>query len=158
MNYSNCEIFPWIPAGFFVTIYVTAFMFKSNDILRKQTALKVQYPNLIPSPVSFVPKEKYCNRNIGIFLHVTIACLFFFGQGERKMSVLVGYFIVFMLHVIGVYWWYRNDDLFYPLFMVPPKVIPPFWHAIFTIVVNGMDFICLLLLFICFSHVKQNGN
>lgn len=82
--------------GFFVTIYVTAFMFKSNDILRKQTALK----------------------------------------GERKMSVLVGYFIVFMLHVIGVYWWYRNDDLFYPLFMVPPKAIPPFWHAIFTIVVN----------------------
>lgn len=28
-------------AGFFVTIWITAFMFKSNDILRKQTALKV---------------------------------------------------------------------------------------------------------------------
>ncbi|KAM7504568.1 hypothetical protein LguiB_003472 [Lonicera macranthoides] len=82
--------------GFFVTIYITAFMFKSNDILRKQTALK----------------------------------------GERKLSVLVGYFIVFVLHVIGVYLWYRNDDLFYPLFMVPPKAIPPFWHAIFTILVN----------------------
>ncbi|XP_024969965.1 E3 ubiquitin-protein ligase RNFT1-like isoform X2 [Cynara cardunculus var. scolymus] len=82
--------------GFFVTIYVTAFMYKSNDILRKQTALK----------------------------------------GERKLSVLVGYSIIFMLHVIGVYWWYQNDDLSYPLFMVPPKAIPPFWHAIFIIIIN----------------------
>ncbi|XP_076934336.1 uncharacterized protein LOC143600568 [Bidens hawaiensis] len=82
--------------GFFVTIYVTAFMYKSNDILQKQTALK----------------------------------------GERKLSVLAGYFIVFVLHVIGVYWWYPNDDLCYPLFMVPPRAIPPFWHAIFTIIVN----------------------
>ncbi|XP_070027042.1 uncharacterized protein [Nicotiana sylvestris] len=82
--------------GFFVTIWITAFMFKSNDILRKQTALK----------------------------------------GERKIDVLVGYFVVFVIHVIGIYWWYRNDDLFYPLLMVPPKVIPPFWHAIFMILVN----------------------
>ncbi|KAK9063307.1 hypothetical protein SSX86_017177 [Deinandra increscens subsp. villosa] len=82
--------------GFFVTIYVTAFMYKSNDILQKQTALK----------------------------------------GERKLSVLAGYFVVFVLHVIGVYWWYQNDDLCYPLFMVPPRAIPPFWHAIFTIIVN----------------------
>ncbi|XP_076890005.1 uncharacterized protein LOC143540942 [Bidens hawaiensis] len=82
--------------GFFVTIYVTAFMYKSNDILRKQTALK----------------------------------------GERKLSVLVGYSIIFILHVVGVYWWYQNDDLSYPLFMVPPKTIPPFWHAIFIIIVN----------------------
>ncbi|KAJ0764546.1 putative transcription factor C2H2 family [Helianthus annuus] len=82
--------------GFFVTIYVTAFMYKSNDILQKQTALK----------------------------------------GERKLSVLGGYFVVFVLHVIGVYWWYQNDDLCYPLFMVPPRAIPPFWHAIFTIIVN----------------------
>ncbi|KAI3508402.1 hypothetical protein L1887_23409 [Cichorium endivia] len=82
--------------GFFVTIYVTAFMYKSNDILRKQTALK----------------------------------------GERKLSVLIGYSIIFMLHVIGVYWWYQIDDLSYPLFMIPPKAIPPFWHAIFIIIVN----------------------
>lgn len=82
--------------GFFVTIYVTAFMYKSNDILRKQTALK----------------------------------------GERRLSVLAGYFIIFILHVTGVYWWYQNDDLCYPLFMVPPRSIPPFWHAIFTILVN----------------------
>ncbi|KAJ0616829.1 hypothetical protein HanIR_Chr02g0094851 [Helianthus annuus] len=40
--------------GFFVTIYVTAFLFKSNDILQKQTALK----------------------------------------GERRLSVLAGYFVV----------------------------------------------------------------
>ncbi|THG11123.1 hypothetical protein TEA_019226 [Camellia sinensis var. sinensis] len=57
--------------GFFVTIWIAAVMFKSNEFLRKQTALK----------------------------------------GERKISVLVGISFVFMLHVIGVYWWYRNDDL-----------------------------------------------
>lgn len=28
-------------AGFCVTIWIAAFMFKSNDIVRKQTALKV---------------------------------------------------------------------------------------------------------------------
>lgn len=61
-------------------------------------------------------------------------------QGERKLSVLGGYCIVFMVHVIGVYWWYQNDDLCLPLFMVPPKAIPPFWQAIFTIIVNGMHF------------------
>ncbi|KAM7491808.1 hypothetical protein LguiA_034729 [Lonicera macranthoides] len=100
--------------GFFVTIYITAFMFKSNDILRKQTALK----------------------------------------GDRKLSVLIGYFMLFLLHVIGLYLWYWNDDLFYPLLMVPPKTIPPFWHAIFTIVVNdtmarqaAMAFKLLLLMY-----------
>ncbi|KAK4358236.1 hypothetical protein RND71_023846 [Anisodus tanguticus] len=82
--------------GFFVIIWITAFMFRSNDILRKQTALK----------------------------------------GERKITVLLGYFLVFMLHVTGIYWWNRKDDLLYPLLMVPPKVIPPFWHAIFIILVN----------------------
>ncbi|KAL2555886.1 RING/U-box superfamily protein [Forsythia ovata] len=82
--------------GFFITIWITAGLFKSNDILRKQTALK----------------------------------------GERKISVLVGYSFAFILHVFGIYWWCQNDDLFYPLVMVPPKVIPPFWHAIFIILVN----------------------
>ncbi|KAK4363533.1 hypothetical protein RND71_018774 [Anisodus tanguticus] len=85
-----------ITLGFFVTIWITAVMFKSNDIIWKQTALK----------------------------------------GERKIDVLVGCFVVFVIHVIGIYWWYRNDDLFYPLLMVPPKVIPPFWHAIFIVLVN----------------------
>ncbi|KAG5600379.1 hypothetical protein H5410_031749 [Solanum commersonii] len=82
--------------GFFVIIWITAFMFRSNDILRKQTALK----------------------------------------GERKITVLLGYFLVFMLHISGIYWWNRKDDIFYPLLMVPPKVIPPFWHATFIILVN----------------------
>ncbi|KAL6146370.1 hypothetical protein ACLB2K_057050 [Fragaria x ananassa] len=82
--------------GFFVTIWIAAVMFKSNDILKKQTALK----------------------------------------GERKISVLAGISIAFSVHVIGVYWWYQNDDLLYPLVMLPPKVIPPFWHAIFIIMVN----------------------
>ncbi|XAR55709.1 hypothetical protein NMG60_11035883 [Bertholletia excelsa] len=82
--------------GFFVTIWIAAVMFKSNDILRKQTALK----------------------------------------GERKISVLIGICLVFMLHVVGVYWWCQNDDLLCPLIMLPPKDIPPFWHAIFIIMVN----------------------
>lgn len=100
--------------GFFVTIWIAVFMFKSNDILRKQTALK----------------------------------------GERKMPVLVGICTLFTLHVAGVYWWYRNDDLLYPLIMLPPKEIPPFWHAVFIIMVNdtlvrqaAMVVKCLLLMY-----------
>ncbi|KAG2691178.1 hypothetical protein I3760_09G224500 [Carya illinoinensis] len=100
--------------GFFVTIWIAAVMFKSNDILRKQTALK----------------------------------------GERKLSVLAGISLAFTIHVVGVYWWYQNDDLLYPLVMLPPKAIPPFWHAIFIIMVNdtlvrqaAMIFKCILLMY-----------
>ena len=53
------------------------------------------------------------------------------------MSVLLGIVLAFTLHVAGVYWWCRNDGVVYPLLMHPPKVIPPFWHAIFIILVNG---------------------
>lgn len=100
--------------GFFVTIWIAAVMFKSNDIVRKQTALK----------------------------------------GERKISVLIGICLAFTVHVVGVYWWYQNDDLLYPLVMLPPKVIPPFWHAVFIIMVNDtlvrqavMVLKCLLLIY-----------
>uniref|UniRef100_A0A1D1Z7X1 RING finger and transmembrane domain-containing protein 2 n=1 Tax=Anthurium amnicola TaxID=1678845 RepID=A0A1D1Z7X1_9ARAE len=100
--------------GFFVTIWIAAVMFKSNDILRKQTALK----------------------------------------GERKISVLVGITLVFTLHVVLVYWWYRNDDVLYPLVMLPPRTIPPFWHAIFIITLNdtmvrqaAMILKCVLLMY-----------
>lgn len=100
--------------GFFVTFWIAAVMIKSNDVLRKQTALK----------------------------------------GERKVSVLIGIILVFVLHVVGVYWWYRRDDLLYPLVMLPPKTIPPFWHALFIIVVNdtmvrqaAMVFKCGLLIY-----------
>ncbi|XP_059668178.1 uncharacterized protein LOC132313431 [Cornus florida] len=100
--------------GFFVTMWIAIVLFKSNDILRKQTALK----------------------------------------GERKISVLMGISLVFMLHVVGVYWWYRNDDLLYPLVMFPPKAVPPFWHAIFIIMANDtlvrqavMVFKCILLMY-----------
>lgn len=72
--------------------------------------------------------------------HYFLLSSFFLVQGERKLAVLVGYFVIFVLHVIGIYWWYRNDDISYPLIMVPPKAIPPFWHAIFTILVNGMNY------------------
>ncbi|KAK4377414.1 hypothetical protein RND71_003710 [Anisodus tanguticus] len=100
--------------GFFVTISIAAVMFKSNDIVKKQTALK----------------------------------------GERKISVLAGICILFSGYVIGFYWWYRNDDLLSPLLMLPPKAIPPFWHAIFMIMVNdtlarqaAMIFKCFLLMY-----------
>ncbi|KAL3025938.1 hypothetical protein AAZX31_04G205300 [Glycine max] len=103
--------------GFFVTICISAVMFKSNEIVKKQTALK----------------------------------------GDRKVSVLLGISFAFMLHVISIYWWYRNDDLLYPLAMLPPKTPPPFWHTIFIILVNGfsdtlvrqaaMAFKCLLLIY-----------
>lgn len=112
--------------GFFVTIYVTTFMYKSNDILRKQTALKV-WPHFF-----------YLNLNLLYLFPVELKDWRFL-QGERRLSVLAGYCIVFVFHVIGVYWWYQNEDLCYPLFMVPPTAIPPFWHAIFTIIVNGMN-------------------
>ncbi|XP_051130428.1 uncharacterized protein LOC127250962 isoform X2 [Andrographis paniculata] len=82
--------------GFFTTIWIAAFMFKSNDIVRKQTALK----------------------------------------GERRIIFLIGISILFTLHVVGVYWLFWSDDLFYPLLMLPPRTIPPFWHAIFIIMVN----------------------
>uniref|UniRef100_A0ACD5VJQ9 Uncharacterized protein n=1 Tax=Avena sativa TaxID=4498 RepID=A0ACD5VJQ9_AVESA len=100
--------------GFFVTIWIAAVMFKSNDILRKQTALK----------------------------------------GERKMLVLVGITVLFVVHVFGVYWCYKNGDLIRPLVMLPPKEIPPFWHAIFIILVNdtmtrqtAMVVKCILLMY-----------
>ncbi|KAM0856940.1 hypothetical protein ACQ4PT_048788 [Festuca glaucescens] len=100
--------------GFFVTIWIAAVMFKSNDILKKQTALK----------------------------------------GERKVAMLVGITVIFVIHVFGIYWWYRNDDLLRPLFMLPPKDIPPFWHAIFIIMVNdtmvrqaAMTVKCMLLMY-----------
>ncbi|CAL4978092.1 unnamed protein product [Urochloa decumbens] len=100
--------------GFFVTIWIAAVMFKSNDILRKQTALK----------------------------------------RERKIPVLVGITVLFVVHVFGFYWCYKNGDLVRPLVMLPPKEIPPFWHAIFIILVNdtmvrqtAMIVKCLLLMY-----------
>ncbi|KAL4572552.1 hypothetical protein LXL04_019332 [Taraxacum kok-saghyz] len=105
--------FEGIP-DFLVTIWIAAFMFKSNDILRKQTALK----------------------------------------GERKMAVLVAISVLFTIHVAVVYWWCRQDDVLYPLVMLPPKSIPPFWHAVFIIVVNdtlvrqaAMVLKCFLLMY-----------
>ncbi|PKA58606.1 hypothetical protein AXF42_Ash008893 [Apostasia shenzhenica] len=100
--------------GFFVSIWIAAVMFKSNDILRKQSALK----------------------------------------GERKMLVLFGAAIVFIIHIFVIYWWYRHDDLLNPLVLLPPKNIPPFWHAIFVILVNdtmvrqaAMVIKCILLMY-----------
>ncbi|XP_057442350.1 uncharacterized protein LOC130734070 [Lotus japonicus] len=99
--------------GFFVTIWISAVMFKSNEIVKKQTALK----------------------------------------GDRKVSVLVGISFAFILQVTCIYWWYRNDDLLYPLIMLPPRPTP-FWHSVFIILVNdvlvrqaAMVFKCFLLIY-----------
>jgi hypothetical protein len=59
-------------------------------------------------------------------------------QRERKLPVLVGITVLFVVHVSGFYWCYKNGDLIRPLVMLPLKEIPPFWHAIFIILVNGM--------------------
>lgn len=138
-------------AGFFVTIWVSAVMFKSNEIVKRQTALKVLGLDCT-IPLNFFP----CN-----YLHATsllsvqkkvvhsISIL----QGDRNVTFLVGISLAFMLHVISIYWWYQSDDLLYPLIMVPPKSVPPFWHAIFTILVNGM-----YLLSIGLQHFYPNGK
>ncbi|KAK4277698.1 hypothetical protein QN277_015654 [Acacia crassicarpa] len=101
--------------GFFVTIWVSIVMFKSNEMVKKQTALK----------------------------------------GDRKVSVLLSISLVFLLHVICIYWWYQDDDLLYsPLILLPPKATPHFWHAIFVVLINdvlvrqaAMSFKCLLLIY-----------
>ncbi|KAK9054983.1 hypothetical protein SSX86_026062 [Deinandra increscens subsp. villosa] len=100
--------------GFFGTIWVSAVLFKSNDIVKKQTALK----------------------------------------GERKFLVLISIVVIFMLHVVFVYWLYQSAHLMYPLFLFPPKSAPPFWHALFIILVNdsmvrqaAMVYKCLLLMY-----------
>ncbi|KAG0468030.1 hypothetical protein HPP92_017358 [Vanilla planifolia] len=59
-------------------------------------------------------------------------------KGERKISVLVGIALVFAFHAVGVYWWYRSADLLYPLVMLPPRQVLPFWHAVFIIMVNDI--------------------
>ncbi|WCJ34945.1 E3 ubiquitin-protein ligase RNFT1 [Euphorbia peplus] len=100
--------------GFCLALWVGAVLFKSNDILRKQTSLK----------------------------------------GQRKNSILVAMTMVFILHVVSIYWWYRNDDLLHPFILVPPAAIPHFWQAIFIIVVNdsmirqaAMASKCILLMY-----------
>lgn len=58
--------------------------------------------------------------------------------------MIAGTSIAFLVHVVGIYWWCHTDDLLYPLVMLPPKTVPPFWHALFIILVNGTDFLLTL--------------
>ncbi|GFP89390.1 ring finger and transmembrane domain-containing protein 2 [Phtheirospermum japonicum] len=105
--------------GFAVTIFSTMVLFKSNDVLQKQTALK----------------------------------------GERKVTVLVGYSAFLTFNVFGIYWWKWGEDLCYPLLMIPPRAIPPFWHAVYIIVVNDIMArqTAMLLKFLLLMYYK-NGK
>ncbi|CAL9775265.1 unnamed protein product [Musa acuminata subsp. burmannicoides] len=67
-------------------------------------------------------------------------------EGGRKVYVLPGITLAFMIHVYGVYWWHRNDDLLYPLVMISPKGTLAFWRALLIILVNGTLLLLLLLL------------
>ncbi|XP_051138289.1 uncharacterized protein LOC127256357 [Andrographis paniculata] len=75
-------------------------------------------------------------------------------KGERKLIVLLGCSMLFMIHIFGIYWWLRNDDVLYSLLMIPPTAIPHFWRAVFIILLNdimvrqaGMIFKLVLLMF-----------
>ena len=85
----------------------------------------------------FLCHNLYISYDVQVKWNLYINCNILLG--DRKVSVLLGISFAFMLHVISIYWWYRNDDLLYPLAMLPPKTPPPFWHTIFIILVNGMD-------------------
>lgn len=118
-------------------------MFRSNDILRKQTALKVTLCSVFKCYLVLHAVQHFLSLKLDKRLKMTqnlVIMKYPHLQGERKITVLLGYFLVFMLHISGIYWWNHKDDIFYPLLMVPPKGIPPFWHAIFIILVNGMVF------------------
>lgn len=122
-------------AGFFVTVWITAVIFKSNDILRKQTALKVVWR--VFQLLKFLEFKLTLQPTYFLFPSDDLISCFFL-QGERKNYILFMIFIGFMFQVIGIYWWFRSDDILYPLLMIPPSTIPPFWHAVFIILVNGM--------------------
>ncbi|KAF8397084.1 hypothetical protein HHK36_015991 [Tetracentron sinense] len=91
--------------GFFVTVWIAGVMFKSNDILGKQTALKVLVI------VGFCREREKSWFSLASLQFSCSTCLVFTGGIEMT--------------------------IFYnPLVMLPPKEIPPFWHAIFIIMVN----------------------
>jgi len=112
-------------------------MFKSNEIVKKQTALKVLNSYLCQTFKISILKPSFYSVNSHPRT-ITLNGICFILQGDRKVSLLAGIAFAFILHVICIYWWYRNDDILYPLAMLPPNPTP-FWHAIFTILVNGMD-------------------
>ncbi|KAJ7556057.1 hypothetical protein O6H91_05G066800 [Diphasiastrum complanatum] len=75
-------------------------------------------------------------------------------KDERKTLVLVVMGVILTFHIIGIYWWCKHEAFWRPLILLPPREIPKFWHAIFTIVLNdtmarlaAMVFKCYLLFF-----------
>ncbi|GAQ85375.1 hypothetical protein KFL_002320090 [Klebsormidium nitens] len=55
---------------------------------------------------------------------------------EKRSLLLLGLAAVLALHIAAVYWWYRNDELWRPLALLPLLKIPGFWQAAWIIVVN----------------------
>ncbi|KAL3653379.1 hypothetical protein CASFOL_003060 [Castilleja foliolosa] len=80
-------------------------------------------------------------------------------KGERKVTVLVSYAAFLTLNVLGIYWLKWEEDLCYPLLMIPPRTIPPFWHAVYIIVVNDIMArqAAMLLKFLLLMYYK-NGK
>jgi hypothetical protein len=59
-------------------------------------------------------------------------------QGERKNVIVIGIGLGILLQIVGIYWWFKDDDLFRPLLLLCPKENLKFWPAIFIILVNGI--------------------
>ncbi|XP_002967604.2 E3 ubiquitin-protein ligase RNFT1 [Selaginella moellendorffii] len=89
-------------------------------------------------------------------------------KGERKKLMTAAVGIVLVCHIVLVYSWYTSEAIWKPLLLLPPRKIPKFWEAIFTIVVNdvmvrqaGMAVKCVLLL-TCKStrgrHFRKQGQ
>jgi hypothetical protein len=123
-------------------------MFKANDLLQKQTALKV----LLSKP-SHMSTYSGCNQralqqwtNDPYVLVRKFWCLNVM-QNEKRPIFLLALGFGLVLHIVGVYWWYHPETLWRPLLFLPPHNIPKFWHAVFIIVVNGkISFFTLLFL------------
>jgi hypothetical protein len=58
-------------------------------------------------------------------------------QTEKRSLVLLGLGVALGLHIAAVYWWFRHEELWRPLALMPLMKIPGFWQAAWIIVVNG---------------------
>ena len=62
----------------------------------------------------FLCHNLYISYDVQVKWNLYINCNILLG--DRKVSVLLGISFAFMLHVISIYWWYRNDDLLHMIY------------------------------------------